>query len=113
LVGKKHQLAFLLHDGSEAYMADINRPMKQFLPDYLALEKQIQAVIYEAFGITNVNYSVIKKADNIMGITEARDLMPTTEGWLVTEVPDPLKICPWSQQTAQAEFLIKYRELTK
>ena len=39
----------LLHDGSEAYIADITRPVKRLVPGYLDIEKDIQNIIYEKF----------------------------------------------------------------
>lgn len=41
------QLACLLHDGSEAYLADVTRPVKQTLPQYLQIEKPLQDAIWE------------------------------------------------------------------
>ncbi len=42
-------LACLLHDASEAYLADITRPVKKNLPKYLVIEKILQDAIYERF----------------------------------------------------------------
>lgn len=42
-------LGCLLHDGSEAYMADITRPLKQHMPEYLVAEEKLQNMIYEKF----------------------------------------------------------------
>lgn len=42
-------LACLLHDGSEAYLSDITRPVKGVLPGYLELEKVVQDAIYRKF----------------------------------------------------------------
>lgn len=39
----------LLHDASEAYLADITRPVKKHLPQYLDFEKMIQDAIYLKF----------------------------------------------------------------
>ncbi|ENZ00249.1 hypothetical protein [Clostridium thermobutyricum] len=46
---KKVQLACLLHDGSEAYLADITRPVKKHLEHYLGFEKNLQNAIYKKF----------------------------------------------------------------
>ena len=43
------QAACLLHDGSEAYLADITRPVKKHLPGYLSIEEVLQSAIYEKF----------------------------------------------------------------
>lgn len=42
-------LACLLHDASEAYMADIIRPVKQHLSQYLEIEEKLQTFIYRSF----------------------------------------------------------------
>jgi hypothetical protein len=42
-------LACLLHDGSEAYLADITRPVKQNMTMYLQIEEQLQNKIYHKF----------------------------------------------------------------
>ena len=43
------QLGNLLHDGSEAYIADVTRPVKQQMPQYYEIEGPLQAVIWEKF----------------------------------------------------------------
>ena len=48
-LSKRVQLACLLHDGSEAYMADIIRPIKKHLPGYLEIEAGLQGAIYEKY----------------------------------------------------------------
>ncbi|HWR44981.1 DUF429 domain-containing protein [Sporomusa sp.] len=50
----KVQLACLLHDASEAYISDITRPVKYYLDDYKKIERNLQQVIYEKFGIANL-----------------------------------------------------------
>lgn len=39
-------LACLLHDASEAYLADVTRPVKKHMTMYLQIEKQLQRMIY-------------------------------------------------------------------
>ena len=46
---KRVQAACLLHDGSEAYLSDITRPVKKYLPGYLDIEAVLQAAIYRRF----------------------------------------------------------------
>lgn len=43
------QLMCLLHDASEAYIADITRPVKRELKEYLGIESRLQDAIYERF----------------------------------------------------------------
>lgn len=43
------QLACLLHDGSEAYLSDVTRPVKKELPQYLLIEEPLQAAIWNKF----------------------------------------------------------------
>ena len=42
-------LACLLHDGSEAYLSDITRPVKGELSEYRRIEKNMQNAIYVRF----------------------------------------------------------------
>lgn len=46
---KKVQLACLLHDGSEAYLSDVTRPVKEELPRYREIEDPLQNLIWEKF----------------------------------------------------------------
>ena len=39
------QLACLLHDGSEAYLSDVTRPVKEELPKYKEIEAPLQNMI--------------------------------------------------------------------
>ena len=42
-------LACLLHDASEAYLADITRPVKKNMTMYLQIEEQLQSLIYKKY----------------------------------------------------------------
>lgn len=46
---RRIQLACLLHDASEAYLADITRPVKQELPGYREMEATLQTVIFRRY----------------------------------------------------------------
>ncbi len=43
---RRVQLACLLHDASEAYLSDITRPVKEWLPYYREIEHTLQTLIY-------------------------------------------------------------------
>lgn len=45
-LSKRLQLACLLHDGSEAYLSDVTRPVKATMPLYLELEAPLQEAIW-------------------------------------------------------------------
>lgn len=48
-LSERIQLMCLLHDASEAYIADITRPVKRELKEYLKIESRLQDAIYEKF----------------------------------------------------------------
>ena len=48
-LSKRLQLACLLHDGSEAYLSDVTRPVKAQMPLYLELEEPLQEAIWNKF----------------------------------------------------------------
>lgn len=43
---RRVQLGCLLHDGSEAYLSDVTRPVKEVLPEYLVIETPLQEAIW-------------------------------------------------------------------
>lgn len=61
------QLACLLHDASEAYIADITRPVKCFLEEYRKIEQNLQHVIYAKFKLADLN------AEEVRNIAEIDD----------------------------------------
>ena len=47
--GNRLALACLLHDGAEAYLSDIPRPVKRDMPSFIAREEQLLSAIYTRF----------------------------------------------------------------
>lgn len=75
---KEIQLFCLLHDGSEAYLADITRPVKSQLSQYLVFEKRLQDKIYNKFVgklPTNEQQKIIDEIDNTMLYYEFKSIM--------------------------------------
>lgn len=72
------QLACLLHDGSEAYIADMVRPVKKHLPEYIAIENRLQGCIYEKFlgsTLTADENALVDEIDNALLVCEFDALM--------------------------------------
>ena len=66
---RKVQLGCLLHDGSEAYLSDITRPVKAALPAYLQIEAPLQNVIWEKWlgsPLTEEEYNEVFSIDDAM-----------------------------------------------
>jgi len=62
------QLGALLHDGSEAYMSDLVRPVKEQIPQYRTIENRLIDTIWEAFipgePLTEEERRIIKEIDD-------------------------------------------------
>lgn len=73
----QRMLAGVLHDGSEAYVIDVPRPLKIALLGYAEIEQRVMLSITERFGLDAGAFELpaVKKADEELLITEARDLM--------------------------------------
>lgn len=68
----------LLHDATEAYLADMSRPMKRYAEfgiPYRAAEERLMAVIAARFGLKGSMPESVKRADTVLLMTEKRDLM--------------------------------------
>lgn len=109
------RLHALLHDASEAFLADISRPVKRSggFDNYIEYENNLQSIIYRKFGLSEIMPVSVKRADDILLATEARDLMvlPPSD-WYLKEKPLPFKIEPMPQEDVKNMFLKRYYELT-
>lgn len=81
---KRVQLACLLHDGSEAYISDITRPVKALLDDYLEVEEELQRTIYIKYGLedmTDEENRLVKLIDDTILVKEMKELMGIDREW--------------------------------
>ncbi len=72
------QLACLLHDAAEAYIADIPRPVKHRLNGFAEIEDHMLSVIMQRFGLTGLtedDWEVIKSVDDALLHAEFEALM--------------------------------------
>lgn len=112
LKDRRQKLRALLHDGSEAFIADMVTPVKRYMPEYKNLEKTIQTAIDKKYGVLDVPYEGIKNADIIMLSTEADQLMLVAPvGWAPMPEPVNIQLKCLSPSEAKSLFLEKFHEL--
>lgn len=115
LVPREFALEGLLHDGTEAYLGDIIRPLKGELPDYKRIEQMWELAIAVRFGLPRTLSPEVKVADRRALLTERRDLQ-VPHGWAWNEDKAGLQPCPeplycWPQEAAREAFLDRFRTL--
>ena len=110
------KLRGLLHDATEAYVGDMVRPLKRFMPDYREVENTVWAAIVARFAlpdITDEDEAQIKEADNIALVTERRDLLlKFPYQWSVMETPLPGHLMPLTAREAEIKFLEAFDEIS-
>jgi hypothetical protein len=114
LVPTKYALRFLLHDASEAYLGDMNRPLKHFTSageEYRKVESRVQGMIYNKFGLSEVDPEIIHEIDNQMLYAEKAQIMPATEWrnkWSKDQVAADVRIVETSFRVNKALFLDRF-----
>src|SRR5262249_28036751 len=85
----------LLHDAAEAFVGDITRPLKQMLPEYKRIEREVETAVFRKFGIPSPLPIAVKNADLRVLAAEQRQIMPKgTDGWVRSQkvVPAPVVV---------------------
>lgn len=106
----------LLHDASEAYIADLAAPIKEYSglgDEYRKLEAVVMAAVAQRFDLPAEMPDEVKDSDIIVAMAEVRDLMPASPLWeeWYTEGAYPYPIDPWRPATAKRHFLYDYERL--
>lgn len=123
----KAALQALVHDASEAYLADIARPVKQTkgFERYCILESRLMGHIWRELeiDIDKDDQEAVLEADQKIVTNEAMWFMPTIpEGWEIRPgytdaelraAGLPAGADPWLPQVAEHRFLDLYYELEK
>ena len=113
--GREFAKEGLLHDASEAYMNDLNGPLKRLIEgDYRRIEGIAEGAIASKYGIPAKKSPPIKDCDGVIYLTEKRDLFPPYN-LPFTSYPDkePLTdvIIPMSAELARLLFLYRFEEV--
>lgn len=101
----------LLHDASEYILVDIPSPLKRSkeFNFYRDIERKVQAIIYNKFGLYDEEPADVKKADALLLATEARDLLNSIHpDWTMKTEPLPFKIEALGPKEAEKLFLNRF-----
>jgi hypothetical protein len=107
LVPEEDKLAALLHDGTEAFIGDMVRPLKEWMHAYQDVEHWIWERICTRFNLDLALPASVHHADLVALATERRDLMPADPAvWdcLIGIEPMAETIRPWSATEARLTF---------
>lgn len=115
----------LMHDAAEAFLGDVTAPVKEAMramqsswhgsrrSPFDVIEDGIARVLAERFALRWPWPPSVKRADLVLLATEARDLMaPPPQPWGLPYGPLPGRIEPWAPEKAEAEFLLRFAELS-
>jgi signal peptidase I len=116
-VSARYRLHALLHDGEEAYSADVAAPFKFHIQDLNRIQSKIRRAIWDAFDMEPYMPEPIKGADRLICNDERQVLlpwMPLTWGQAPgLGIADEIRNNPMSREDARIEFLRLFKELTK
>jgi uncharacterized protein len=110
----------LMHDGSESYLGDMNRPLKHYTDAgtaYRRVEWPIQNLIYQACGLSTTEPNSVKLADEGLLYAEMLQLLPSVD----FEPSNPfgrslaanIVIEEWTPRYAERMFLDRFEYLYK
>lgn len=110
----------LMHDAPEAYIGDLNRPLKHYTEAGIAYRRQeaiIQKAIAERFGYSVIEPTSVKLADNCMLYAEKEQIVGAkfeeAESWDRYDKSYAISIEEWSPSKAKQMFLTRFEELYK
>jgi hypothetical protein len=99
-------LVGLLHDATEAYVADVPRPLKRFIPGYKEVEEAVWLAVARRFGLPSAVPVEVKSADNAALATEAIQVMASPPSpWCLPERPASFTIVGMTPSQAKEEFM--------
>jgi len=108
-------LQILMHDAAEAYLVDIPRPVKQYMPEYRKWDKAITQVIRSWYGFGDIPIPEWQdELDSRIIIDERAQLMSDSGlDWGHALEPLGIRIEPWSPAVSEQQFLMRYANFSK
>ena len=111
-VPKEYALWGLLHDASEAYIADIVRPAKRFIDGYKSIEDKIMQSVCERFSLRHCMPECVRIADNSILADEMDQVMgPKPDTWKTDYQKLGVKIKGMHPKEAENAFLDRYHSI--
>lgn len=113
--GREFAREGLLHDAAEAYVSDLNGPLKRLIGEgYKQWEAVAEKAVAEKFNFPASKSAPIKDCDGVVYLTEKRDLFPPYN-LPFTSYPDKEAladpIIPMSAELARLLFLHRFEEV--
>lgn len=106
--------AALMHDFAEAYIGDMVRPLKVFMPEFKAIERHIEAIGAPVFGLSYPWPEEVMSADTRILTDERHQLMAVAPiPWGTDGDPLGVTVQCWTPEVAKARFLQRFHELGK
>lgn len=115
--GRQFAFEGLMHDAAEAYVSDMNKPLKTLLGDvYKRVERIAGDAIAKKFGFSAEKTEPVAYCDGALYLAERRDLFGALKpGFTFTHHQDKVApaevIRPWSSRTAEVLFLERFHEV--
>jgi 5'-deoxynucleotidase YfbR-like HD superfamily hydrolase len=115
----------LLHDASEAYLVDLPSPLKRHpeMEAYREAERLVMEAVAVKFGLAGPMPESVHKADRMLCVAEARELLCGTEAWIDCQglqgfnthsIEDVIRSWRWVHTEAVKQaFLHRFHELSQ
>jgi hypothetical protein len=103
------KLSALMHDASEAYVIDVPRPLKPWLPGYAEIEDRVEQAIAARFNLPWPLSEEIKQLDERIIEDEREQNMSEPPRFWGHREPLGVTLKCWSPQTASAKFMTAFQ----
>lgn len=108
------QRTALMHDGSEAYLIDVPRPIKPYLGAYLEIEDRMMRAMAHRFDFDWPMPDVVKALDtSILHDERDQNMAPPPAPWPQLSGTSPIGVCLqfWTPDQAFSEFMTEAARL--
>jgi len=101
----------LLHDATEAYCTDVPRPIKKYLPDFIAIEEKLHEAISVRFGLSREIPAIVTSYDNRILANEMSFFWPNHKSSTPREpLPNITPAC-WSPGLSFRYFMEEFERI--